>query len=300
MNIMQFPSSLSAVGQELDCAPDCLGALRDSGDVAGDTDALRERMASDGYLYLPGALDRDQVLKARRAITDALAAKGVTNPDYLSEDAVARTAQPVGMMADYASECAPLQQVLYAGQMMQFWERFLGGPVRHFDYTWLRAVAPGISSAPHCDIVFMGRGTSHLFTAWTPLGDISLEMGGLMILENSHLNASVKASYGRKDVDVYCANRPAVETQRFGGAISTNARALRDEMGGRWLTANFRAGDLLAFGMYTIHTGLDNRSDRIRISCDSRYQLASEPADERWIGANPIGHGPNAKRGMIC
>jgi len=32
--------------------------------------------------------------------------------------------------------------------------------------------------------------------------------------------------------------------------------------------------------------------DRLRISTDTRYQLASEPADERWSGEEPIGHGP--------
>ena len=33
---------------------------------------------------------------------------------------------------------------------------------------------------------------------------------------------------------------------------------------------------------------------------DSRYQLASEPVDERWIGVDPPKHGIRAKQGMIC
>jgi hypothetical protein len=50
-----------------------------------------------------------------------------------------------------------------------------------------------------------------------------------------------------------------------------------------------------------IHASLDNRTtDRVRISTDTRYQLASEPIDERWIGENPIGHGMAGKRGRIC
>jgi hypothetical protein len=50
--------------------------------------------------------------------------------------------------------------------------------------------------------------------------------------------------------------------------------------------------------MFTLHCSLDNQSpvNRIRLSSDSRYQLASEPADERWIGADPIAHGPAAQR----
>jgi hypothetical protein len=52
--------------------------------------------------------------------------------------------------------------------------------------------------------------------------------------------------------------------------------------------------------MFTVHASLDNHSNQIRISSDTRYQLASEPVDERWIGENPIAHGLAAKRGKIC
>jgi hypothetical protein len=37
-----------------------------------------------------------------------------------------------------------------------------------------------------------------------------------------------------------------------------------------------------------------------RLSSDSRYQLATEPADERWIGEHPIAHGAAGKKGEIC
>ena len=53
--------------------------------------------------------------------------------------------------------------------------------------------------------------------------------------------------------------------------------------------------------MFLVHASLDNQTEnRLRISSDSRYQRASEPIDERWVGANPPGHGPNGKRGLIC
>jgi hypothetical protein len=52
--------------------------------------------------------------------------------------------------------------------------------------------------------------------------------------------------------------------------------------------------------MGTVHASLDNHSNRIRLSSDSRYQLASEPADERWVGAAPVGHGVGGKRGKAC
>ena len=50
--------------------------------------------------------------------------------------------------------------------------------------------------------------------------------------------------------------------------------------------------------MYTVHASIDNNSDKIRISTDSRYQPVSRPADERWIGEKPLGHSYEIKRGQ--
>ena len=55
-------------------------------------------------------------------------------------------------------------------------------------------------------------------------------------------------------------------------------------------TSSFEMGDVLIFGMYTMHASLDNTTNRFRLSTDTRYQRADEPVDERWIGDNPIAH----------
>ena len=64
----------------------------------------------------------------------------------------------------------------------------------------------------------MGRGTKNLYTSWTPLGDVPYEMGGLMLLENSHRLDELKQTYGQTDVDKYCENEgdaaQIVETAR--------------------------------------------------------------------------------------
>ena len=64
--------------------------------------------------------------------------------------------------------------------------------------------------------------------------------------------------------------------------------------------SDYRAGDLLVFTMHTMHSAGDNHTGRVRVSSDTRYQRAGEPVDERWIGDDPIAHGPGAKRGLIC
>jgi len=296
------PSVLSAVGMELDLSPECFGELQSSLDIVDDAAALQHRMAEDGYLYLPGYLDRDEVLEGRREVLRRIAAAGGMHPDYPIENAIPH---PENIMqrpslSDVVKRNQAVLKVLYSGAMMDFYARFLGGEVRHFDYTWFRIVGPGNGTPPHMDTVYMGRGTPNLYTAWTPFGDIPLSMGGLMILEKSHLHERLNENYGKKDVDTFCANRDNGHAIGNGGSLSRNPVKLRQNLGGRWLSADFRAGDLLTFTIKTVHCGLDNRSNQYRLSSDTRYQLASEPADERWIGENPIAHGPNAKKGLIC
>lgn len=302
--------TLTSQGVRLDTSEVSFGPLASSMDAIEDTETLKERMAEDGYLYLPGYLDRDLVLEARRSVTERLAAEGLTDPDYPADDAVAPSGSGLKFQPDLAHDNEPLHRLLYGGRMMEFYERFLGGPVRHYDFTWMRAIAPGHGTNPHGDVVFMGRGTHDLYTAWTPLGDVDYELGGLMILEGSHRLRSLREGYLTRDVDEYCENVEGEEEHaktdttmhgwRWDGSLSDDPVELRKQLGGRWLTAEFMAGDLLTFSTYTIHASLDNRSGRIRLSSDSRYQLASAPVDGRWIGESPVGHGPGGKRGRIC
>ena len=63
-------------GFDLDTRPEAFGELRDANELMGDVEALRGRMAEDGYLLLRGALDREVVLAARRELCEKLAAVG--------------------------------------------------------------------------------------------------------------------------------------------------------------------------------------------------------------------------------
>jgi hypothetical protein len=296
---------LVSSGQKLDPSPSAFGPLRSSIDAIGDIAELRQRMESDGYLYLPGYLDRDEALAARRTIVERLEREGALEPGTDPMQAVIREGIEFKFRPDLARDNPPLDSLLYSGRMIEFYERFLGGEVRHLDYTWLRAVAPGRGTAPHGDSVFMNRGTHQLYTAWVPLGDVDYTLGGLIVLEKSHKIEEIKNDYGSMDVDSFCANFPDAELYQKGdkwwnGSISEDPFELRRQLGVRWLSSEFRAGDLLTFTIFTLHASLDNRSNCIRISSDSRYQLASEPIDERWVGENPIGHGSAGKRGRIC
>ncbi|KAJ8315249.1 hypothetical protein KUTeg_007399 [Tegillarca granosa] len=56
------------------------------------------------------------------------------------------------------------------------------------------------------------------------------------------------------------------------------------KFGGQWKSADFKAGDVLIFTMRTVHMSTSNLTDQVRISCDTRWQPASEPADRRYVG----------------
>jgi hypothetical protein len=281
--------------------------LRDSSPLLGDMDALRQRMSEEGYLFLPGLLHRDEVLDARREVAERLAAGGFLDAKYPAMDAVAAVGKGNSFMPEVlAKDNQPLMKVLYDGPMIEFFQTFLAEPVRHYDYTWFRSIPPGRGSASHCDIVYMGRGErERLFTAWTPIGDTDFQQGGLMVLEGSNRHEKLKSTYGQMDVDSYCENKPDAKawgkTWGTGGWLKGSPNQIRRSIGGRWLSSEYRAGDVLIFSMFTIHASLDNRSNRVRLSSDSRYQPASAPADERWIGPNPSAHGAREKkRGRIC
>lgn len=299
---------LTSGGIDLDTSPERFGWLRDSNDARDDVAELRRRMAGDGYLFLPGFLDRKEIRAARLAVCDRLAEEGLLDPDEPREKAIARPGTKVAFRPDIANDgpARPiLERAIYGERMMAFYSAFLGGPARHFDFTWLRVVAPGRGTYPHTDIVFMGRGTTNLYTAWVPLGDVPLETGGLILLEGSHRDEELRRTYSALDVDTACTvggpNPLARAGFQAGGAIGEDIAAVRERVGGRLLTApEFRMGDLLTFSVYTVHGSLDNGSREIRMSSDSRYQLSNDPVDERWVGENPPGHGGDSVRELIC
>lgn len=305
---MQLTSQLTCQGHEVDTAPQAFGSLRPSSDLIDQPAELRQRLEADGYLFLPGYLDSDEVLAARLAVCRKLEAAQQLDPDYPILDAIVGRDRPGASEIDVRENNPQLMQLLYKGRMIAFYELLLGAPVRHFDYTWFRLVKPGIATPPHCDVLYMGRGTSRLFTSWTPIGDVSYEDGGLMIMEKSNHIEPLRKHYCRKDVDAVCTNRfdkdgqPRMQEPNFG-YLSKNPTRLRKNLGLRWLTNEYRAGDLLVFTLHTIHASLDNHGPRYRLSSDSRYQRADEPADERWIsidGQPPSMHGAGSSRSMIC
>ena len=306
-------------GVELDVSPDAFGGLTPSDAERLSDPELREHLDQAGYLYLPGFFPREEVLEVRREILQLMGERGMLDPrvdpmnatPHPDHDFALAESQGSTSLDDVGRECRSLPALLFGRRTEQFFERVVGDVARHFDLIWLRTVAPGLGTVPHCDTVYMGRGTKRLYTLWVPYSDISLSMGGLMILEGSRTERvrTKLARYLVKDVDEYCSNRPLpahvdlhsqTDNKVWPGWLAKNPATLRRNLGGRWLTTEYRMGDVLVFPIDVVHGSLDNQTDRFRISSDIRYQSANEPIDERFVGEGPFGHVGAAKRGRVC
>lgn len=288
---------------------DCVELLEDCTSLLNDTESLRQQMRTNGYIYLPGYLGRDRVVEARKVFIDKLLKNDALDTAHDPMDGVVKSGNAPGFgggrLEKLFDDWHVIHNLLYTGPMMAFFRQLLGGDVRHFDYTWTRQVNPGPATPVHSDVVYMGRGTHQLYTAWTPLGDNGFDVGGLILLEGSNNHQGLARSYWKSDVDAYCENKPEAhawgKSWGTGGYLRGRPDQLRRSLDARrWLTADYKMGDLLVFNIYTVHGGTDNRSNKVRLSTDSRYQRADQPADERWIGEQPPAHGKNSRRGMIC
>ena len=119
----------------------------------------------------------------------------------------------------------------------------------------------------------MGRGSRRLTTAWIPWHDVPLRTGGVAVVDRSHSLpgfSRVRQTYGEQEVHGMLSSDP-LECIAFDPAA-------------RWLTADYRAGDVLAFPMDLLHGSCTNRNDAaapLRLSSDIRFQPRSEPVDDR-------------------
>ncbi|MDP6359642.1 MAG: phytanoyl-CoA dioxygenase family protein [Planctomycetota bacterium] len=267
---------------ELDLPGKCFDTMIESNDIYGDAESMRSRMEEQGYLLFRRVLNKDTVMNVRRQMMEVLSEEGLLDENYPAIDGVAKDPAKGGFRggSNRLTEAPAFVDLVRGGEVIEFFECFLGGEVRTFDYRWLRIAQPGKFTAMHYDVVYMGRGTKNLYTAWIPLGDVPIDEGALAVLEGSHRFERIKETYGQMDVD----------RDNFQGSFSADPVEIVDRHGGQWKTTFYNAGDLLVFGMFTMHGSLTNLTDRFRLSSDTRYQLASDPVDERWIGENPKSH----------
>lgn len=245
----------------MDRYPDFL----DSTDRLGDGDALRERLARDGYLFVRGLLPAAAINAVRARLLAHAAEGGWLDPDSKVDSGIAN---PAAACKDPEERYIRVFRHLWRDEtlhrlrthpvVLDLFTRIFGEPALAHPMFVQRNIFPqteefDFTTGMHQDRVHIGGATS--YALWMPLGDCSREKGALAVAAGSHrsgiLATKVGSGAGGMDIAV--------------------------PIPGTWVTSDFRAGDGLIFQDVAVHKALPNCTREIRMSFDARYQPLSQP-----------------------
>lgn len=129
-----------------------LGRMRRT-EPSASGEELRQRLADDGYVYLPQLFPREAVLAAQERMTEQMS-------EFLLQGAGERTLIPdakvrIPWQTGWLQEQQEVMRVVEGEELFDMFERLFDEPASTFDYKWFRAVGPGGSSAFHFDGIYM-------------------------------------------------------------------------------------------------------------------------------------------------
>jgi ectoine hydroxylase-related dioxygenase (phytanoyl-CoA dioxygenase family) len=286
-----FPA-LHADGKTLDTSPRRMGWLRPSSadEPFGE---LKARFERDGYLYLKGFLPREAVLEQRRRAFAHLNLAGLLKPGTdpvlgIAADVPAERGEVNRRLMEFVRSAA-FESFCMSPPLWQFMDRFVGGLSYLHKRKLLRHTLPNAagSTPAHYDLIYLRGGTERLVTAWIPVGDVPVEMGGLVYLEGSHaVGVEMEAEFTRQNAALPPEERISAYNKNMteGGWVSKDLPAMADKFDTRWLIADYEAGDIVLHSPFMIHAATLNESREriIRLSTDIRYQNVSDEVDARW------------------
>jgi ectoine hydroxylase-related dioxygenase (phytanoyl-CoA dioxygenase family) len=245
----------------------------DANEITPGSADLREEMKAHGYVLIRGLLALKDINPLLQGVTEVLHDAGWlqagSDPrDRLANSTAACFEDDAPFKAVYDRIfCLPSFHALPHHPVLQQIMKVLVGPdllihpksvCRLIFPRFDRAVTPA-----HQDHTAIA-GDEETLTAWLPLHDCPLEQGSLCILDGSH-------RFGLQP------------TEGETGCIPPGT-----ERGCDWAGGDMRAGDLLLFNSLTVHKAEPNRSNRMRISLDCRfqsYQRAVHPAALVFAGS---------------
>jgi len=230
-------------------------------DLLASPERLKARLADHGYLYFRGVLDRDAVLTVKRDLASVLAGQGIVRPGAAEPIC---TGVGLDRIDDVALYALSSYQELSEGGARRLAEKVFGEPTFMFKNPNIRYSLPDHAqyvTPAHQDLFFI-RGTTTFCTLWIPLMELDQTMGGLVVAAGSH-KRGLRDHAEQEDVYSY-----VFKGRRQKGV----PLAAIDEP---WLTTEYQPGDVLLFHNLTLHWALPNRSDRVRLSIDTRAQPAS-------------------------
>ncbi|RAH40569.1 uncharacterized protein BO95DRAFT_375240 [Aspergillus brunneoviolaceus CBS 621.78] len=275
---------------------------------------MRHRLERDGYLYLKGLLPRADVLEARRKYFEMLAPTGILDPRTSpiegifdrSQDATdfpgfgtgrhgtgTTTSDTFMMLALRAhAEDWHRNDLCKHPALIAFVEDFTGWGKSTWalERTILRNNLPGNpATGVHYDYIFLRHGEHSVLTAWVPVGDIALNGGGLIYLENGHvLGRATEGQFTSKAQAAGLSEEEAKtafnQNMMSNGMLSQDPRHFGEEHQRRWLVSAYEAGDVVFHDSYMIHASTLNHDTNgvIRLGTDLRFVDGRGDWDTRW------------------
>lgn len=259
-----------------------------------DHAALSQRLQEEGYLFVRGLIDRDNLGRVRSDIRRLLIRHGFAVDDprlelkwsgRMPESNELTPSGPVGRMI---GDLPSLTEVIHDRGLFRFLEVLFDGEV----FSWVenadrvriifQDLTPAKTRGQHFDYVTPAHQDGYHFrvafvTCWVALMDIDRATGGLAICKRSHREGMHQHWYrGSHYLGIPQSPDQAREMARTG-AVPVAGEAVPDDSPKTWLRSNYRAGDVLMFHPHMIHCGLPNRSPQLRVSADFRYQRRGDP-----------------------
>ena len=184
-----------------------LGRLKNSRSAleACSYEELNESLQQDGYIYLPGAIPKEDVLRAREHLLKEFSALNVADSDgTLRKGCDIHCVPFMEGNNKWTQHPLVLNGVLQSKSLETLFDGLFGRKSTSLDYKWLRAVPSSAFTGVHLDRVYMCRGTEQLLTCWVPFGPVPVEMGSLCMLERSHVEEGfnkLQETYGNVDFE---------------------------------------------------------------------------------------------------
>ena len=229
-----------------------------SNSILNNTTLLRQRLGRDGYLFFSNILPPTLLEPVRSDIINKLTEFG-----WIIDGAVNLNKFCVEPQPDYLRVYSQVYKfesfhaVPHYHNIKHLMYRLLGSPVFSHPRVFGRFIFPDrpcYTTPSHQDYIGI-QGAADTYTLFVPLSDIPSGQGGVAVVPGSHRE-------GLFDF----------EPELGAGGIS-----IVKSFGDRWESGTLNRGDMLLFHSYTVHKGVPNRTDKLRISIDFRYQRISEP-----------------------
>ena len=292
MNAMSEMPVLRAGGKVLSTAGNRLSYLAPTDPAIGIA-AIRERHEEHGYVWLKRFLDPDAVNAFRGWVFRHLAGAALIEPGSDPRLGLAAAAESDPQQANRIL-MSLVRSVAYEGfcaqpRLAAFMDEFLSGISYLHKRKIMRHTLPGSSTTTpaHYDLVYLRGGTNRIVTAWIPLGDVPVDMGGLVYLEGSHaIGRQMEKEFAAGSAGLSAEERISAYNRNMteGGWVSKDLPDMAERFDTRWLIADYEAGDVMLHSPYMIHASTANESPGrlIRLSTDIRYQNVDDEIDARW------------------